>query len=932
MVAVVVSNDQPDILRQTLEGLSKQSFRLDRTLVVDSSTGTDVDKVLSHFEEISERNAVLKISAKANFAELAAAGIKQVLSGLESLDQVSIWLLHDDTVPEQHSLAELVRALEISPLVAIASPKQVSFDNPRIIVQQGLTVTKSLRPFSMVTNEFDQKQYDSMSDVLAVSSNAMLIRATSWADLGGFSLNAPELAADIDLGVRAHLSGSRVVVVPTARVRHAQLTLSGQRSKKWLGGSPKYGIAKATNHLRLVNLQLFQALLFWLALPLYSIAQIFWLLLVKRPDRIMYSLKANTWAFFTVLARLRDRHGRSLNQLKALIATSDQVRAKSRIAFEVAEQKLKLESFSTQTSASIGQVGFIASGGLWWSLLLLAISYRFIPLGESAIGGYALPLSSEWLKLFSHAGSSFQSIGNGFVAPSDPFNWVLLLVGSITFWSPNLALSFLLLFAKALAFMGAWRLLSLVTQKTGIRTIFALAYALWPAFTNSQNVGNFPDVIYAIALPWFIFTLGRAAKLGLTSSIRSAEQTWSWIAASGLLLAVVIASGPSELIPLFMIGLLTAIIARKRIATLIIIGLPAATIVLPYYLFQLLSNRSWLGVLASPTISVPNSRQTILQAITGHDELLGWAAVGIIALSLLALLAKARGVGSAWLIAIVALANLWFIQSLSFRAGGVGAVFLEPTKWVYDSSAPSAMLAGLACIAALALWLESLNRSWIRKTLVSLVMILACLPLGASSVLLPTEVSFAESRNLPAIVTAEAKAGSDLKLLVINSSGTHDFRAEVIWPSGGKLDSISTAYRLASAGNEQRAFGKDGISLSTTIANLASANGKDPSKALQQAKIGFILVPDTAGNGELGLALNSVAQLEPVGITEFGQLWRVKSAVGGKSAKASLWSITKGIQATVLLGFILLALPTSRGRKDRKAEALSDLDVEGVEQ
>ena len=37
VVAVVVSNGQPLYLQKNLEALEKQSFRIDRTLVVDSS-------------------------------------------------------------------------------------------------------------------------------------------------------------------------------------------------------------------------------------------------------------------------------------------------------------------------------------------------------------------------------------------------------------------------------------------------------------------------------------------------------------------------------------------------------------------------------------------------------------------------------------------------------------------------------------------------------------------------------------------------------------------------------------------------------------------------------------------------------------------------------------------------------------------------------
>ena len=932
VVAVVVSNDQPQYLQGALAALEKQSFRIERTLVVDSSTQENVSEELNKFQSASSRNAVLKVSEKANFAELVAAGIKQTLLGFETLADVAIWILHDDTAPEVHALAELVRALEISPLVAIASPKQVAMENPKVIVQQGLTITRSLKPFSFVTNELDQKQFDSMSDVLAVSSNAMLIRASSWSDLGGFSLDAPEFAADIDLGIRAHHLGSRVVVVPTARVRHAQLSLSGQRNKKWLGGSVKYAMAKATNHLRLSHSPLFLAFLYWLALPLYSIAQIFWLLLVKRPDRILFTLKANLWAFFTIRARLRDRHGISLKSLRQLFATREQVKAKTRIAFEVAEQKLKLESFASESTVRISQVGFVAGGGLWWMLALVALSFPFLPMGEAAIGGFSLPLSDSWLQVFANTGSSYQQVGMGLAAPSDPFNWVLLLLASITFWAPNLALSFVFLVAKGFAFFGAWRLLSLITARGSLRAIFALVYALWPAFTISQNEGNLPAVIFAIALPWFVFSLGRAARLGITTSIRSAEQTWSWVAASGLLCAVVVISAPSVLVSLFILGLLLAVIARRRIASLLLIALPAGALFLPYLLFQVLGNKSWLGIFADPTISQPLEAKTVLESIIGSNQPLGFAAVGFILLALLPLLTKTRGVLVSWLMLLVALGNLWAVQGLRFTGGGIGSIFIEPTEAVVDSSAPAVMLVALSATVCLVLWLDSLTRSGFRKFMLTFVFLGVSIPLAASSVLSQPQVHFSSARNLPAIVTAEAKAGSDLKLLVITRDKDLKFRAELIWPDGVKLDTVSTAYRLTAINAGTATTSTLQYSITSLVANLVSANGKNPSEALESANIGYVLVPEKDGNGDLGVALNSVVQLDQVGLTDYGQLWRVKKAQGNLEADVSYWSITKTVQVVVLLGFVLLALPTSRGRKRNVISVVSDLEPEEVEQ
>ncbi len=937
MVAVVVSNDQPLYLQKNLEALEKQSFRIERTLVVDTSSSKETETLLDSFINQSTKHAVLAVEEKASFAELSALAIKQVLSGIDNLEDIAIWLIHDDSLPEVHALAELVRALELSPMVAIASPKQLGYDNPKMIVQQGLTLTKTLKPFSLVNDELDQKQHDWMSDVLAVTSNAMLIRANVWAELGGFSLVAPELAADVDLGIRTHQLGFRVVVVPTARVRHAELSLQGQRDKKWLGGSVKYAMAKATNHLRLSHLPLFISFLYWLALPLLSVFQVATLLLMKRPDRILFTLKANLWAFFTVRARLRDRHRASIKSLRPLFATSTQIKSRARLAFELEEQKSNLANFQESTTRSnLMQRGFAASGGLWVMLGLLVLSFRYFPLGQSAIGGFALPLSDSWLQLFANTGSSYQFVGLGLAAPSDPFNWVLLFIGSLTFFAPNLALSAVLFIAMPLAYFGTWRLLSVVTLRNTVKIPLALAYVFWPAFTISQSVGNYPAVIFAMTLPWLLFSLARAGRLGITSSIRSNAQRWSWIAASSLLFAVAAASAPSALLLLIVIAIVYAVLSKGRFATTAFIVLPASALLAPYILHQIFVNQSALGVFADPTISYPGKALGVLEALVGANQLLGLSALVLLGLASLSLLSKAKGVFGLWLLALLGFGNLILSQSVSFTAGASGSIFLNSVNSVFSSPTPSVMFLSLVALVSMALWLDSLTRVGLRRIIVGLSVVAGLVPLAANSLLTPTVIRFGDSRNLPAIFEAESKAGNDLRLLILSKQGDselQEFRAEVVRPNGLRLDAISTAYRFSPQNISVGSADSTKNVISELVGNLVSANGKNLTPALKEVGIGYVLVTNNAGNADLAVSLNSVTELDQVGTTEFGQLWRVKASESFKvKDQQGYWSITKSVQLGILVGFILLALPTSRGRKSRRAAQSLNEDSFQVEE
>ena len=105
------------------------------------------------------------------------------------------------------------------------------------------------------------------------------------------------------------------------------------------------------------------------------------------------------------------------------------------------------------------------------------------------------------------------------------------------------------------------------------------------------------------------------------------------------------------------------------------------------------------------------------------------------------------------------------------------------------------------------------------------------------------------------------------------------------------------------------------------VADLASANGTELQKTIDDAGIGYVLVPDRNSviAGQLGVALDSVKELEAVGSTDSGNLWRVhepnQKLLNAGVEPNSPWSITKAVQLSVLLGFLLLAIPSTNQRR-----------------
>jgi hypothetical protein len=238
------------------------------------------------------------------------------------------------------------------------------------------------------------------------------------------------------------------------------------------------------------------------------------------------------------------------------------------------------------------------------------------------------------------------------------------------------------------------------------------------------------------------------------------------------------------------------------------------------------------------------------------------------------------------------------------------------------------MFLSLIALLGMGIWLDSLTRIGIRRVVVGLA-VAGLMPLAINSITTPTVITFGESRNLPAIFEAESKVGNDLRMLIISKRGEselQEFRAELIRPNGLRLDSISTAYRTSPQNISSGDDGSVKSVISELVGNLVSANGKDLIPALKEVCIGYVLVTNNEGNADLAVSLNSVTELDQVGTTEFGQLWRVKASESFEvQDQQTYWSITKSVQLGILFGFILLALPTSRGRKSRRdVQALNE--------
>lgn len=954
VTAVVVSHDEPEYLAVTLESLASQTVAPDEIIVVDTSQGAECAELVR-----KEYGAeVLRLPHKTGLAASVAAALDN--------EQTSwIWLLHDDSAPEPDALERLLQTVELAPSVAIAGPKQLDWEQPRVIMQMGLSLTRGGTPFSLINGELDQSQFDDESDVMAVGTAGALIRADVYRDLGGLDASAPALAADLDLSLRARLAGHRVVVVPEAKVRHRGLSLAGKRPRRWLRTSPHSAMLRAAVHLRMVYSPLPLALLYWLFLPALGLARVAGRLLAKRPDRIIGEIDSSLWGFFTIFGRLRSRRRpatKGISSLKPLRATRSQVKASSRAKFEQEEAVANLQAFRRGELHLLErreQKSFLASGGLWWIAVIAIASFKFWPRGVAVVGGGLYPLANNWLDLFVRTGSSWLPLGGGFAAPSDPFNWNLLLIGSVTPWQPTLALTVFVWLAPTLAFVSAWQFVGLVSARPWVRSLASVAYALSFASLEAQANGQLPALLTGVLLPLFGVAIARAAGFGRFFSSRATQQTWSWVAISALLLAMIGAASPS-LIPALALALVWVMSVRpRRIGYLIWTPLPLAALFGPYFWYLAVGLGHPTAALADPGVASdvdPLGVWALLAQLRGHSisqvraldfsQPTAWLIVApalAAALALVALLTRRFGsVAGAWLLAILLAAGAAIFGQLNFVGFGIGTS--STAAVVHGSQTPWMAAIALIVFTAAAVTLDaSSSRGWL-ATLVGLVLVASAAP-GAMQLLGGSDtLHWGDGRTVPAILQANAEQGNDQRLLVLTPVGGNESQlridAQVLPLTGVNLEEASTAYRFTLAA---RSAGIEYPGLSKLVARLASGNAAGISQALDAQHVGFVLIPQAAGSAGAASAsstqlaidrrqafansLDSSNRLEAMGSTEFGSLWRVLGVhpVAIDRSSDKLWSLTKGVQLAVVVIFVLLAIPTtSIRRRSAKGSAIFD--------
>lgn len=844
----------------------------------------------------------------------AGASLRRVASAAPPSDW--LWILPADARPAPDALARLLAAVEVAPSVVIAGPKLVDRDDPSLLRSFGESLTRLGATLPLADDELDQSQHDVEDDVLGVALPGMLVRRSTWVELGGVDPGLATYDAGLDLSVRARLAGGRVARVPGARVAVAEGVQDFLRRRPLPPGARPRARRQAELHRRLVYAPALAVPLHVVALLPLALVRAVGQLLAKRPGSVPGEFAA---ALATLVdgtvpgARVALRRGRRLgwSALATLRIPPDVARERRASA---REREAARDPHPPLVRASFFPGGMTAT--VVAGLLGLAAGARV--LGADALEGGALrPLTGSVSTLWGGITWGPRD-ALGLTGPADPFAGVLAVLGSLTAWNPSLALLLLWVAAPALAALGAWWAATRLSPRAAPPALAALLWALAPPLLAALADGRPGAVLAHLLLPWLVLAAIEAPR------------SWSAAGAAGLLALGVGASAPTLVPVLLVAGVAWALTHPRALGRLLAIPVPLVVVAAPLAVAQALRGTP-LAVLADPGPVVASASPTGWQLLLGlpssTDD--GW--IGLVgslglppmlgtlvpavllaplaALALLGLfLPGSRRVLVATLVALAGLLTAVAAAHLLLAADGA----LPVTPW--PGAALSLYWAGL--VAAAGLTVGALGRAGVVAG--SAAVVAAALAVGPLAVALATgavAVRPAAERTLPAIVTAEAQVTPGVGTLLLEPQSDGSLAATLTRGGAVTLDAASTFAQTRVTPDAGQ------VALAELAGNLASRGGYDPAPELARLGIRFVLLRPADPGGDAvhqraAEALDAQLALEPIGDTALGSLWRAPAsespALPGPGPAAVALAIAQGI---VIVATALLALPTGARRR-----------------
>ncbi len=607
--------------------------------------------------------------------------------------------LHDDVALERDAVTQLVAEIYRSN-AGIVGPKLLEWDEPSVLQSVGFGADRFGVALSAVEpGELDQEQHDAVRDVFFLPTACLLVRIDLFRELGGFAADIDFHGDDLDLCWRAHLSGGRVVVAPSATARHRALLAERRPDLDHVAGEERHRLRTALSAPSRGRLALL--------LPQHLIVLLVGLVVGPfsghgRQARAAFAAFVGQLVAFPALIARRRRYKR-LRQVADGEIASLQVRGAAQLrAFlraRSAQREAQIEErggFTEHATARLRERASLASVAVWFIALVLLVfgSRLLITRGVPVVGDLLVWPGDPRQPLATYAGG-WWATGLGATRAIPTAMAELGALATVAFGSSALARTLLVVGSMFVGLLGAWRVgRGIGSERAG--QVALIVYFAAPLAAAAAGVGSLPGLVGYALIPWVLHLLARlgrwhpAAPLG--DPRRAARRQLADLLVLGLIVAVGAAFVP--LLPVVVLGMaLCAVIAaplagewRGALRALVAAGggvvlatvlhLPWATRLVPF-------GRPWWTFAQLPP-SVPERRGLVELAHIG----IGPHRITVLGLGLVVplfvALVVARGPRLAWAVraAVLGTAGLgiaWLVDRGTIEGGdGTTLLFLAP--------------------------------------------------------------------------------------------------------------------------------------------------------------------------------------------------------------------------------------------------------------
>ena len=903
---VLVVNDGQRWIEAVLGAVAGQTRKPNRVVCVDTgSTDGAADRVRAAWGEAF----VVSAPPGTGFGAAVAIGLRYLDTNSPKARDVDaipwVWLLHDDSAPEPEALERLLRFAATSPSATVLGPKQLYFDDRRVIAEVGLTTDKAGRlETGLERRELDQGQHDSPRDVLAVGSAGMLTRRSVWDQLGGFDGELDFARDDLDFCWRVWLAGGRVVVVPSAIVLHARAASRGLRHPAGL--NPERRDRRNGAYVVLANAT---PLGFILGLPRLAIgvlARSIGHLLTRAPHKARSDIAALPLLLRPGPAIRARRH-------RAPHVVVDHSAVDGLLASRTLRLRSYLQAGADWVSGSgdeeAARTGYAANGAddldgslddveglaglastdetsilrrllrrpaLFQGLVLAIFSLVAVRtlLGNGALaGGRLLPIPAGSGDLWSSLFANWHDVGAGSGSTAPLWTAPLALLSTITLGKPWVVVDLLLIGLPVLASAAVWRATRDRGLGTWVRTWASAAYALSPPTIATIAWGRFDVAVAIIAAPLLVLRV--AGILAEAPGWTAWNKAWS----TGLWLALAASFWPPIWTLMAPAVLVVAVFSsgRRRLiwralaiaAVPVVASIPAGLEIVDHPQVLLTGWGIPGGVAGVPATVAPDLTGVIFMHPVGAPGPF-WLLAPLLVAAGVALSRRSSSVAGA-VCALAAALAAGFAVLASRTSLGTGLV------QVGSATGPLAM-AALALIAAAVLASNGLVQSlsgrtfsWRQPAVAILAITAALIPVVMASAWVigghHGPLGRGQTAALPPFATAETARTPDPRVLFLDRASPNAPVRWAITSLGGPVmgdEDYDDTMRTR---------------LEPVIADLASPRGTDAGELLSTFAIAFVATP-TGTDQSLVNSLDLAPALSRVAYAGSLRLWKPTAVTG----------------------------------------------------